>query len=510
VTIPEAFGRFLLVKTLARGGMGEVHLARQAGMEGFEKLVVVKRILPHLAEDDEFVQMFLDEARIAANLNHPNIVQIYDLGREGAYYFIAMEYIHGDDIRRLWKQVLKAKETLPPALACRIIADAAAGLDYAHKKCDSAGDPLGIVHRDISPHNILVTFEGGVKVIDFGIARARNRMTHTETGAIKGRFEYMSPEHAAGQQLDGRSDVFALGVVLWETLTFSRLFKRDSEAATLVAVNDCVVPPPSSVVPALPPDLDAVVLKALAKNREDRYRDAGEFRLALEEWMADSRQPSSSAHLGAYMRLMYAERLEQERNSGRPYLEETTASNGTASLLRAEATQNVPQTPAPAAQPTRVVPPKAPAKQTGLVVGALALVAALMGIVYWRVAEAPRPVRTPVRPVSAQPSLRDDVPTVPTPTAATTTLQFDSTPPAIVLIDGVRVGDTPLTLTVGWSSRIVTVAFVANGYETYETRLDLKQPVRRAPSLKPRLPQAPAPMAPHRPPKTPLDIKSIR
>ena len=193
------FGRYELLKRIAAGGMGEVYLARQAGLEGFEKLLVVKVLLPNLAEDREFTEMFLDEARIAARLDHPNIGQIYDMGEVDGSYYIAMEYIRGDDVVRLWKQARHQNKSIPPALAVRIAADAAAGLDYAHKAVGIDNEPLHLIHRDVSPQNILVTFDGGVKLIDFGVAKAAGRVSHTSAGTIKGKFAYMSPEQISGE-----------------------------------------------------------------------------------------------------------------------------------------------------------------------------------------------------------------------------------------------------------------------------------------------------------------------
>lgn len=313
------FGRYELLKRIAAGGMGEVYLARQAGLEGFEKLLVVKVLLPNLAEDSEFIAMFLDEARIAARLDHPNIGQIYDLGEVDGAYYIAMEYIRGDDVVRLWKQARIKYKPVPMALAARIAADAAAGLDYAHKATDANNQPLNLVHRDVSPQNILVTFDGGVKLIDFGVAKAAGRMSHTTTGTIKGKYAYMSPEQISGADIDHRSDVFALGVVLYEMLTSVRLFKRDTEVATLQAVTACDIPPPASINPKIDPMLAGILLKALAQNRDDRFEDAQAFRMALEEWMLAERQPGTAAHLSAYMKDLYAERLAEERAAGKPF-----------------------------------------------------------------------------------------------------------------------------------------------------------------------------------------------
>ena len=317
----ENYGKYQLIKRLAMGGMARIYLARQRGPEGVEKQVVVKRILPHLAENEDFVRMFLDEARIAARLNHPNIVQIFDLGAQDDSFFIAMEYIHGEDLRRVWKKADRAGTPIPVPLVCRIITEACAGLDYAHKRTDGNGKPLGIVHRDISPQNILLTFEGRVKVVDFGIAKAADQATVTRSGVLKGKYSYMSPEQAAGQKVDCRSDIFALGVVLYELLTCNRLFKRPSDMATLQAVGECDIPPPSQVNPRVPKDLDALVMKALTRRPEERYAEAVQLQRALEEWLV-GHPASSSAHVAEFMKNLYAARLAEEARLGDVLVEE--------------------------------------------------------------------------------------------------------------------------------------------------------------------------------------------
>jgi serine/threonine protein kinase len=295
--------------------MGQVYLARQKGPVGFQKLLVVKRLLPHLSEEDEFIQMFLDEARIAALLNHPNIAQIYDLGEVDGIYFIAMEYVHGESIADVNKRAIQRKGSMPVEFKCRVIADAAAGLDAAHHARSPSGRKLALIHRDVSPQNVLVAFNGSVKIIDFGVAKAAGKLSHTTVGTIKGKHAYMSPEQARGEPLDHRSDVFGLGTVLYELLTNTRLFKRESEMATLKAVVSAKVAPPSELVPALPKALDAVVLKALARDREERFSTAGDMQLALEDFLFKQKLPSTTAHLAAFMREIYAEELEEELSS---------------------------------------------------------------------------------------------------------------------------------------------------------------------------------------------------
>ena len=314
----EKFGRYELLRKLATGGMGQIFLARQSGPVGFQKLLVVKRVLPHLSEEEEFIRMFFDEARIAALLNHPNIAQLYDLGEVDGVYFIAMEYVHGESLRQVAIDAQAQQGGLPLGLKLRIMADAAAGLDFAHRAKSHSGRPLGVIHRDISPQNVLVGFNGCVKLIDFGVAKAANKVSHTIAGAIKGKYPYMSPEQARGDELDPRSDVFGLGTVLFELLTHTRLFKRESDSATLRAVVGAVIPRPSSLAKDIPESLDPIVFRALARKREDRYQTAGDFQLALENFIAAERLPASVTHLATFLHGLYADKLGDERFASEP------------------------------------------------------------------------------------------------------------------------------------------------------------------------------------------------
>jgi eukaryotic-like serine/threonine-protein kinase len=324
----QTFGRYQLVKKLASGGMGQVFLARQKGLVGFEKLVVVKRLLPHLSEEEELIDMFFDEARIAAALNHPNIVQIYDLGEVDGTYYIAMEYVQGGSFREINQRASSIGSQVPLALKCRVIADAAGALDFAHRAKGPQGQPLTLIHRDVSPQNILVGFNGSVKLIDFGVAKVAGKISTTLTGAIKGKYAYMSPEQARGEELDRRSDIFGLGIVFYEALTGTRLFKRDSEPATLRAVVGTKVLPPSSLARAIPKQIDAIVLKALAKDRKDRFQSAGEMQLAIEEFLVRQRLPATAAHLSAFMRRLYEEEVTELGNEQRLLGPERAESKG--------------------------------------------------------------------------------------------------------------------------------------------------------------------------------------
>ena len=291
-------GRYEIIRELGRGGMAEVLLALDRGPAGVQRLVVIKRILPALAADQKFVSMFLNEARIATNLSHPNIAHIYEVGVEAGEYFLAMEFIHGVDLLALLRTI---KRALRPAHAAHIASRVAAGLHHAHNLRNIEDQPLAIVHRDISPQNIRISREGIVKVLDFGIARASTDPADTQRGIVKGKFSYMSPEQVRNEDLDGRSDLFSLGVVLFEMLTYCRLFKRDTPAKTLQAVLRARIPRPSEVVDQpIPEALERIVMRLLERDRDARYGWAREVEADLEAYLRTD--PASTADLETLLR----------------------------------------------------------------------------------------------------------------------------------------------------------------------------------------------------------------
>ncbi len=275
-------GRYRLLRRLALGGMAELFLARAEGAAGFQKAVVLKRVLPNLAADEEFTAMFLDEARIAATLDHPNVASVIDLGEaEGEYYYV-MEYVHGQNLRAVLKAAVQ-RGGLPLEVAIAIAAQIAEGLHYAHERTGLDGRPLGLVHRDVSPSNVLVGYEGAVKVTDFGIAKVSARSARTRGSVMKGKIGYMSPEQCRGARVDRRSDVFALGIVLYELTTAQRLFYADNDFAVLNKIVSGEIDPPSTRVPGYPADLERIVMRALASDPDDRFATARELRVALED-----------------------------------------------------------------------------------------------------------------------------------------------------------------------------------------------------------------------------------
>src|SRR5579864_4679625 len=238
VGVGSRLGKYEIIKRLATGGMAEIFLARVSGLPGFQKMVVIKRILPQLATNNDFVEMFLDEARIAATLQHPNVVQMYDVGVVDGNYFIAMEYLHGEDVRSMMKALVRKEQRLPIEHALNIVIGVASGLHYAHEKVGFDGKALEIVHRDVTPQNIIVTYDGAVKLLDFGIAKASNRFGETRFGTLKGKVPYMSPEQCRSENLDRRTDVFSLGIMLYELTLGRRLYRAKSEFEVMKKIVD--------------------------------------------------------------------------------------------------------------------------------------------------------------------------------------------------------------------------------------------------------------------------------
>jgi serine/threonine-protein kinase len=298
----DQIGKYVVRRKLAEGGMAEIYLAASQGAEGFEKEVVIKRVRSFLATDPGFVEMFIAEARLASRLNHANVVQIFDFAKHEDTYYLAMEYVRGCSLADLRKKCKELMEQMPPVLVAHIGAEVARGLHYAHR-LKVNGEPLFLVHRDVTPHNVLLSFDGAVKLTDFGIAKAGNKLT--SPGMLKGKFAYMSPEQSRGEAVDARTDVFALGIVLWEMLTGWRLFDGDSELAVLRAVQQSAIPPLARINPDIPPDLDAVVMKALERNLDARFQTAGELERALVQCVLNHAKSADDTDLSAFVRRVY-------------------------------------------------------------------------------------------------------------------------------------------------------------------------------------------------------------
>jgi eukaryotic-like serine/threonine-protein kinase len=362
--LPRSFGRYLLFDFVGKGGMAEIYLARQKTDLGATRLCVVKQILPALAGDPQFSDMLVHEAKLAARLNHANVVQVFDLGRADERLFITMEYVEGFDLNDLLKRCSRAKVPMPFELAVHVLREALRGLDYAHRRSDDAGQPFGIVHRDVSPSNLLLSFEGEVKVCDFGIAHANDRLftsgQHEMEEALRGKAGYMSPEHARGEGLDGRADVFAAGIILWELAAGRRLYKTDDGRGTLLEQAR------AAFIPELPklglPEeakLQAIVSKALTKDRDARYQSAGAMLRDLEGYAASARLMTSPLQLGDWL----------ERTFGEEILERRRARERAAAALE----RGAPVVVQPIAEATPATPAPAPAASGPVALGTVDL-----------------------------------------------------------------------------------------------------------------------------------------
>jgi serine/threonine protein kinase len=372
---PIPFGKYYLMDRVAVGGMAEVFKAKTVGAEGFSKIVALKRILPNIAEDNEFINMFIDEAKIAVQLSHANVAQILELGEDQGTYFIAMEYVQGKDLRTIFERAKRLEEsrTISPLMAAYIISRVCEGLDYAHRKKDDSGQPLRIVHRDVSPQNILVSYDGDVKLIDFGVAKAQNKMTRTQAGILKGKFSYMSPEQVQGVPLDQRSDIFSLGIVLHEILVGERLFVGKSDFQTLEKVRKAEATLPSESNPEVPPELDDITMKALSRDPETRYHYASEMHEDLQRFLYSRSPVYSRKDLAGYMKQYYQADFDKEMTRQTAYDPFFVAlQNGT---LPPDAIPAAVQQPAYAPtgsfQALQAAPPAAPPPQHSSFAGAM-------------------------------------------------------------------------------------------------------------------------------------------
>lgn len=364
-------GRYTVLGKLTQGGMAEVYLARQKGPAGYSKLVVVKRVKPNLANDKDFVAMFVNEARLAALINHPNVVQIFDLGQDKRDWFLAMEFLDGRDMLQVGRACRALNKAVPFDVTARIIADACHGLDHAHRLVGADGKPLNLVHRDMSPENILITFEGQVKVVDFGIAKARDNAFRTQAGQIKGKLGYVAPEAILGKPLDARADIFAIGATLYLFLCGRPAFTGSNP---MEIFERSLKPPerPSKLNPRVPPMLEEICVKCLEKDPNKRYRTAGELRAALEEYLQSTGRPMGAPQMSQFMKILFPadkdatrQRIEQLVAVGDGPQERAPSAPGTDAApvplpgpRRGAAPQPAPPVYDDEAEATAVVPPE--------------------------------------------------------------------------------------------------------------------------------------------------------
>ncbi|MCC6336163.1 MAG: serine/threonine protein kinase [Myxococcales bacterium] len=463
----------MLLAPLAQGGMAEIWLARQSGLKGFEKLVVIKRMTGALEADPEYVEMFLTEARLAAQLNHPNIVQIYELGEQSGSLYIVMEYLDGENLAVLRRAGQKVGLPVLDAHAARLIASAADGLHYAHVKVGLDGSPLHIVHRDVSPQNLIATMEGGLKVVDFGIAKLASQ--NTSSGKLKGKFAYMSPEQARGEQVDARSDVFALGICLFELLTRTRFLPKMDDVQLLSTIAGTgPLPRPSERRADVPPGLEAVVLKALVRKKEERFQSARELHDALEEWLRSTSAAASSNDVADYLRTVFARRIHERRQLIEAAMKAELTPNS-ARNFAALAKGKGPDTGATSR--SRAKPSPSAGRGKGLALGgvvAALLLAVVAGALALRPSSSDEEVSTLLEP-SPEGGVKPPLVEAP----ASPVLILDTVPRgAAVVVDDKPRGQSPITLD-GLSLGEHQVKVSLDGYQDSQRAVTLARPGER-------------------------------
>jgi serine/threonine protein kinase len=314
---PTPFGKYLLLERIGTGGMAEIFRAKTFGAAGFEKEYAIKRILPNLSADQEFVGMFVNEAKLMVDLYHANVVQVFDLGEVDGTFYIAMEFVHGKDMLDLLARCAENDLKIPLKLTLFILMEMLKGLDFAHKAQDKFGDPLNIIHRDVSPSNIMLSYGGDVKIGDFGVAKAKTQTQLTEAGTLKGKVGYMSPEQVRGEEIDHRSDVFAAGIILYEALTMTRLFMGGSDLDVMLKVRDADIDAELGRCRKVPPSLLSILRQALSKSREDRYQSAEELHHALRDFAYANDIKTSNRDLAGFLRLVFRDEIEAEKSRRR-------------------------------------------------------------------------------------------------------------------------------------------------------------------------------------------------
>jgi serine/threonine protein kinase len=495
----KPFGKYYLLDRIGSGGMAEVFLAVALGPEGFQRTLVIKRMLPHLSQDRAFVRMFVDEAKLCGLLSHPNLVQIFEFGAIDDSFFIAMEHVQGETLSSVRAKLAQEKRIAPVAASLEIARQVCLGLHYAHSLSSASGQPLGIIHRDISPSNVMISYHGAVKILDFGIARVAEelRETHTQAGTMKGKVSYMSPEQIRMEPVDHRSDVFAVGVVLHEMLTARRLFKASNEFSGAKMVIDSVIALPSSVNPAVPPEVDRVVMRALERNRDARYATAGEMADDLEKVLFEMRaSPHELRNMLASLFPQGPSRTGDVRLpfTPSPVLSSSGEFSATPSALRQ-------QTPAPSVStrnldlrhdaapfvpsgPTRLE--ARPRRRKPVLAIALLAVAAAIVVVALPRRTTVTPPEVAVAPVAAAPPVArpDPIPSpAPPPAKTTVEISLDSFPQDAQVIredSGEVIGRTPVTVSLPQAREVISFRFEKPGHipTSYKVIPDLDKAVR--------------------------------
>ena len=473
---PIQFGKYTLFERIGRGGMADVYKGRVQGPQGFERTFVVKRILPHLSDDATFIKMFVEEAKLSARLAHPNIVQIFELGAVEGEYFISMEYIRGRDLSETMRAIWKTMGPPRPELVAYIGREACRALSYAHSLADERGRPLGMIHRDVSPSNIMMSYEGAVKLLDFGIAKALGEAPETtKSGTMKGKYAYMAPEQTEGDDVDHRIDIFSCGIVLHEVLTGRRLFKGQNDVLTIERVRRCEVPPPSQQNPMVPPELDAIILRALARDRDQRWATAADMADALDDVVHAARfQPT---HLAQLLHDLFP----VDGGAPSPRLSVNATSQGTNSGVRGSRSATIPpvtrtgtgsapgtgtgsvRRSLPASesfQAAEEVSLKPPTKWKGATAAAVAL--ALGGFFVWKGVAKKKTEDEGARMTQSDPSKRFHIYVKSDPPGADIFVEGEATP----------IGETPVTIPIDLNGKSsVKLILRKDGYEDYDQRV---------------------------------------
>jgi len=465
--LPQRIGRHQVVGYIATGGMAELFL----GKEPSGRPVVIKRILPHLARQASFVSMFVDEARIGSMAKHPNLVEVHELGQVGTDLFLVMEYLVGENLSGLSRRLVKKNERISYGLAAYLIAEVCDGLHAAHELKDAGGNPLQLVHRDVSPQNVFVTYGGDVKLLDFGVATAAHRLTQTASGQVKGKYAYMSPEQCRGEPLDRRSDVFSLGTVLYELTTLRRLFKRPNELQVMKAICDEPIPAPTREVQGYPPTLERICTRALARDPAQRYATAAEMRDDLVAAMQElGLEGDPHEALASKLARLFGDRVAEKRE----LLARVREGGDLGELLKAEVDEgidvplvsHVSATPLSAVRPPTAGiesrgPTKVGHKRSGnwLVLGVLGFAIVAGAVIGYFLRHKPPPVEAPaaakVAPADAAPVREDDV-----------AISIDTTPPGSqISVDGEVRGVTPLEVRTKRGTTAIKIELRAAGYE---------------------------------------------
>jgi serine/threonine protein kinase len=511
----RSIGRYEVAGRLATGGMGEILLAQLRGPGGFERAVVIKRILPHLSGHSTAERMFLDEARIVAGIRHPNVIQVQELLHEGDNLCIVMEYLEGENLSGLMRRMLVKKRQLPPSICAHIVAELAAGLHAAHDLETPDGRPGGLVHRDVSPQNAFITYDGSVKVLDFGIAYFHDRQTRTETGTLRGKFEYMSPEQCLAKPLDRRSDVFALGIVLYELTTGRRLFRRKNQLLTLKAIVEEPFTPPSAFMEDYPDQLEEILGRALAKDTNDRYQTAAEMRRDL---VHASHQVSESALPDETLAALMDELFSDRKDEKRAMLQRIRAGTDPGPVPEAEVDEHIelptldevnPSVVSKDVEAIPLTPPKPTrGRRTALIAASTAAVllagAAAVAVMGPRPTHQPGPAASspPPPPPAASSRVGSFSASVAPATQAPATVTFhvESVPSgATVSLGGESEGTTPLDLAVPRGDAPVEISLLLPGYhvlaEKVVPNVDQRLRLVMTRRLSPGRPAKPAPTA---------------